>query len=236
MFDIRRDTERRHVSSSKLEICLTFYPEDHPGSLGKGFGDLSGFNEIRFPPGKRSAHQQINDTELITYVYKGTFAQEDSAGFLGVIHSGEFQHITTGHVIRLKVNNPSRNNWAHIFQIYLHPSEVGHDYDQVQKRFTAAQRHNILCAVASPDGRKGSLRIYRNTIIYSSILDPGQHMVYELLKGRGVWLHIVYGKAMVNGIDLNKGDGMGVMKEPSISLTVQENTEVLLIDTIPNSC
>ena len=235
MIVVRRGTERQHIQSGKCDIWLSFYPENHAGVLSEGFGGLAIFNEMRLPPSESSDPHPMNETETITYVYKGALAQEDSKGYSGVVHTSEFQRMTTGRVIRYKETNASRTDWAHIFRIYLLPSEVGLDCTHEHKHFTAAERRKVLCAVVSPDGRKGSLRILQDTCIYSSILDPGQHIVHELLPGRKAWLHIVYGEATVNGIDLVQGDSVGIIGEPSVSLTVQENTELLLVDTIPNS-
>jgi redox-sensitive bicupin YhaK (pirin superfamily) len=167
---------------------------------------------------------------MVTYLYRGALSQKDSAGNSGVIHAGEFQRMSTGNRIRHKQTNASRSDCAQVFRISLRSSEVGLDCAREQKRFTAAQRRNVLCVVASPDGRNGSLRIHQDALIHSSILDPGHHSVHELLPGRSAWLHIVYGEATLNDIVLTQGDGVGITNEPSVSLTVQENTEVLLVD------
>jgi redox-sensitive bicupin YhaK (pirin superfamily) len=163
-------------------------------------------------------------------VRSGALSQESSTGISGVIRAGEFQRMTTGLRIRYKATNTSPVDGAHVFLISLCPSEVGLDPDCEQKRFTVAQRHNVLCVVASPDGRKGSLRLHQDAIIYSSILDPGHHLVQELLPGRSAWLHLVDGKAKLRDTILTQGDGVGVTLEPSISLTVQESAEVLLVE------
>ncbi len=135
------------------------------------------------------------EAEIVTYVYRGALAQEDSTGTSGVVHAGEFQRMTIGRGIRHKETNASRTDWAHIFRISLRPSEVGPDRAHEQKRFAAAQRRNVLCVVASPDGRKGSLRIHQDALVYSSVLDPGHHLVHELLPGRSAWLHVICGEA-----------------------------------------
>jgi redox-sensitive bicupin YhaK (pirin superfamily) len=93
----------------------------------------------------------------------------------------------------------------------------------------------VLCVIASPDGRKGSLRIHQDAFIYSSILDPGVHLVHELMTGRSDWLHIMYGEATLDDIVLTQGDGVGVTIEPSVSMTVRENTEILLVDLGPTA-
>jgi redox-sensitive bicupin YhaK (pirin superfamily) len=182
------------------------------------------------PPGGGTALNSGAEAEMVTYVYRGAVSQEDTAGNSGVIHAGEFQHISTGHRIRHKETNASRSNWAHVFRISLSPSKVGLVRAHEQTRFTAAQRHNELCVVGSPDGRKGSLRIHQDVLVCSSIADPGHHLVHELRPGRRAWLHILYGEATLNDIVLAGGDGVGVTGEPSVSLTVDEYAEILLID------
>ncbi|MFC1706954.1 pirin family protein [Planctomycetota bacterium] len=230
MITLRRDTERRHVQGRENDIWHTFCPENHEDPLSDGIGALVVFNEIRLPPGGSTARQRHDDAEIITYVHKGGLAQEDSTGRSGVIHAGEFQRMSIGGGIRLKETNASQTDWTHIFRTSLLPSAAGLDCAHEQKHFTAAQRHNVLCVVASPDGRKGSLCIHQEALIYSSILDPGRHLVHELLPERSAWLHVVYGVAKLDGAVLFQGDGVGVTLESSVSLTGQENTEILLVD------
>ena len=233
MITLRRNTERRHIQHGKQDTWLTFFPQNPPAPLAEGFGFLAIFNEMRLPPDASTASNPRDEAEIITYVYSGTLAQEDSTGSSGVIQAGEFQYMTTSRSIRSKERNVSRTDRARIFRIALRPSEVGLDCAPEQKRFTAAQRRNVLCVVASSDGRKGSLRIHQDACVYSSILNTGHHLFHELLPGRSAWLHIVNGEATLNDIVLTQGDGVGVTIEPSVSLTVQEKTEILLVDLGP---
>ena len=231
---VRRNAERRHIQSDKCEVRLTFYPRKPGDPPGEGFGIVSLFNEVKLPINEGVASNLESESELITYVHKGALALDGPMGHSGVITAGEFQCMVIGRILAQRVTNTSQTDPAHFFRIYLRlpPSQLGADCVKTQTRFTAAQRRNALCTVASPDARNASLRINTDAHIYSSILDPGQHIVHELLHGRKAWLHIVYGKVKANEVELSGGDGMGFADEPSISLTVQENTELLLVDTI----
>jgi redox-sensitive bicupin YhaK (pirin superfamily) len=227
---VRRNTERFHLHRVSQDIWQTFYPADNKGDTPANFGVLAAFNEMRLPPGTVSALNSKPGAETITYVYRGTLAQEDSTGNSNVVHTGEFQRMIVGCGIRHKETNPSHTGEAHIFRISLLPPQAGLGSVQEQMRFPVALRHNMLCAIASPDGRKNSLRILQDAIIYSSVLDPGYHLVHELLPGRGAWLHVVYGVAVMQDKILAEGDGVGVRSEPSVSITAQEDTEILLVD------
>jgi len=230
MVTLLRNSRRRHVQRGSRDVWHSFFAQNHPGPLADGIGSLVAFDELRLSPGDSTEPHSDNEAELVTYVFRGAITQEDTAGNSGVIHAGEFQRMSTGRRIRHKETNASRADWAHVFRMSLRPSEVGLDRAHEQKRFTAAQRRNELCVVASPDGRKGSLRIHLDALVCSSILDPGHHLVHELLPGRSAWLHILYGEAALNDIVLTHGDGVGVTGEPSVSLTVQERTELLLVN------
>lgn len=238
MITLLRNDQRRHVRRGKRDVWHSFFfAEDHPGQLASGFGSLIAFDEMQLPPGASTEPRRRNEAETVTYVYKGALSQEDSLGNSGVIHGGEFQCMSTGHRILHKETNASRFHWARVFRISLCPSEVGLDRAHEQKRFTMAQRHNVLCVVASPDGRKGSLRVHQDALICSSIVDPGYHLFHELLPGRSAWLHILCGEAAIDDVVLTQGDGAGVVDEPSVSLTVQESAELMMVDvgSLPRS-
>ncbi len=230
MITLRRDSERRLVKQDDNDIRLTFYTRSHPGPHIDGFGILAIFKEIRFPPGGSSGTRTRPDAEVITYVFRGQLAQEDSSGYSGVLRAGEFQYMSNGTGVEHKETNASQKHIAHVFRIALRPTKTGLDCVHKQNRFTVAQRRNQLCIIASHDGRKGSLHICQDAFIYSSILDSGHHLVQEILPGRTAWIHIVSGEVKLNDIILNRGDSASIMLEPSVSLTVLENSEILLVD------
>jgi hypothetical protein len=230
MITLRRDQERHHVQRHGRHVWLTFYPEDPAGPLADGFGALEILDEDRLPPGAGIPLHPRHDTEIVTYVLEGALAHQDSTGHSGVIHAGEFRRMTTGLGIRHSEANASRTDCASVFNIWLRPWELGLLPSHEQKRFSVAQRRGVLCVVASPDGRTGSLRIHQDALIYSAMLDRGQHLVHELLPQRSAWLHVVRGEATLGDLVLTTGDGAGVTAERAVSLTARETTEILLCD------
>jgi hypothetical protein len=168
--------------------------------------------------------------EVVTYAREGALAYEDSQGCSGVIQTGEFQRMTTERGIRHNETNASRTEWAQIFQIGLRPRQSGLEAGYEQRRFSAAERRDGLCIVASPDARKGSLRIHQDALVYSAMLDPGQHVVHELSPERRAWLHVVHGEVTLGDLVLTTGDGAGLTDERAVSLTAHAKTEILLLD------
>jgi redox-sensitive bicupin YhaK (pirin superfamily) len=230
MITLRRTAERRHDRRRRQEVWLTFHPQGPLDSLGAGFGPLQALNEERWSPGAGVPSHLVRDAEVITFVREGELEYQDSVGGSGVIRAGEFHRLTAGRGLRLTERNPSLLDWAHVFQIWLHPSEAGLEPGQEQRRFSAAERRGVLRVVASPGGRRGSLCLHQDAHLYSTLLDPGQHVIHEIAHGHRVWLHMVQGEAALNELLLTRGDGAGITDERAVSLTAREGTELLLLD------
>ena len=230
MITVRRADERHLDRRHRQELWHSFNPQEPAKPQAGGFSVLENLSENCLPPGGVSMARPSRGAEIVTYLCEGAIAQEGSSGSSGVVHAGEFQRMAIGHGIRHKETNASRTEWAHIFRISLRPSEVGSNGARKQMHVAAAQRHNVLRIVTSPDGRQGSLHTHQDALIYSSLIDPGHHLIHELLPGRNAWLHVICGEAASHDLILTQGDGVGVTNERSVSLTAQENCEILLVD------
>jgi redox-sensitive bicupin YhaK (pirin superfamily) len=230
MITLRRAAERQHEKSRTLETWLTFEPRDRVGILADGLGNIEMLKESRLAPGARVPRASGHDAEILTYVREGALAYENSLGSSGIVQAGEFQRVTAGRGLHRNRTNASRTDGVHFFQIWLRPSEADLDPGHEQKRFTAAQRRGGLCIVASHDARRGSLRIHQDALIYSALLDPGQHVVHELSPDRSAWLQLLQGEVTFGDTVLCTGDGAGITAERAVSLTASEESEILLVD------
>jgi redox-sensitive bicupin YhaK (pirin superfamily) len=229
MIAIRRHGERWHEQHRTQEAWLTFDQRQPGGPLEKGFGCLELLVEHRLPPNANMGHAH-QDAEILTYVREGALICEDSTGRPGVMQAGEFQQITARRGGSHVETNASRVEWAHAFQIWLRSPEDGLPSRHTQKRFSTAERRGVLCVVASPDARQGSLRIHQDAVMCSAIIDNGQHLVHELSLGRSAWIHVVKGEVILDDIVLGTGDGAGISAERAVSFTARGQTEVLLVD------
>jgi quercetin 2,3-dioxygenase len=230
MISLRRAEARHHDPRHRRKVWQTFDSRARTDHLADGFGALETLDENRLPPRADIAHHARDDAEIVTYVREGTVAYEDAMGHSGMIHAGEFQRMVATRGARHSEANASRADWAHVFQIRLRRSPAEPGPGREQKRFSAAQRRGSLCIVASPDARRGSLRLGQDAEMYSALLEPGQHVVHELQAERAAWLHVVQGEVALGDLVLATGDGAGVTTERAVSLTAREDTEILLFD------
>jgi len=232
MIFIRRAASRHRTQRRRQDVWHTFHSDNVHQAFAGGFGTLETLDEDSVPPGATVVPRHApGDAEIVTYVREGAIAFEDSTGHSGVLNAGEFQCLTTGYRVRHTETNASRTEWAQILQLRFRPSSVGRERAREQKRFSAAERRSGLCVVAAPDARRGALRLHQDAMMYSAILDPGQHIVHELPVGRCAWLHLVRGQITVSAeVVLTAGDGAGICGEPSVSFTADVPSEVLLVD------
>jgi len=230
---VRRSEERQHLKRRAHDAWLTFGLSTHPRRYGRGFGALLGLDEARLPPGAGAsiARSTAYDVEVVTYVLEGSVMARDSRGRQRSLDAGEFQRRHGARSDRSGYRNASPAEWAHTFQILLRRPHAAVDREVEQKRFAGGDRRNGLCMVGSPDGRDGSLRLRSDALIYSAVLQLGQHVAHELRPGRGAWLHIVQGEARVGNLVLKTGDGLGIANERALSLTTaRDSTELLLVE------
>ena len=229
MITVREASRRHHNRRHKQEGWITFYPQDDVDSL-IGFGALESLDENRLPPGACLRRRPQHDVEIVTYVREGGLTYEDAVGGSGIIVAGEFQRMVAEGGVRQSESNTSRTNWAHVFQIWLRPSGAGLAIGHEQKRFTTAERRGGLCLVASPDARGGSLQIQQEALIFSALLDVGQHVVHELSPGRCAYFQLLQGEVSLGDVVLARGDGAAIAAERAVSLTANEDSEILLLD------
>lgn len=230
MILLRRSDERRHERRRRLEAWHTFPAASATAAFADGFGALMSLDEHRLAPGAAIPHSPRHPAEIVTYVRQGTLVREDSTGVSSLVRAGEFHRVSAGPDLRHHEANPSSTTSTHVFQLWLRPAGSAIGSDQEQKRFSTAERRNGLCVVASPDLRRGSLRLGQEVLLFSALLDPGQHLIHPLAADRSAWLHLVAGAVTFDELILDAGDGAAITAERSVSMTAREESEILLLD------
>jgi redox-sensitive bicupin YhaK (pirin superfamily) len=230
MISLRKSQDRRHTSNGGQDTWATFDMENSSDPLHAGFRTLESLNEEDLAPGAGFTFQPQKDTEILTYVFKGALIQEDPAGGTRVLEAGECGRSSARSGTSQRSFNGSLTDSAHVFQCCFTPDRSSLKTQSDKRRFPLADRRGILRLILSSDGRNASLRMRQDAKIYSSILDPGHHVIHELISGRGAWLHVVSGRVQLIDHILTAGDGASLVDEAAVSLTAQEPSEILLFD------
>jgi redox-sensitive bicupin YhaK (pirin superfamily) len=228
---IRRPSNARGLADHGwLKSRHSFSFADYHDPAHMGFRNLRVINEDRVAPGQGFGTHGHRDMEIISYVLAGELAHQDSMGTGSVIRPGDVQRMSAGTGVRHSEMNPSPEQAAHFFQIWLLPARSGIAPGYEQKRFDDAEKRGRLRLVAARDGRDGAITVHADAELYAGLLAPGEHAHLDLQPGRHAWIQVARGAVVANGHELEAGDGAAVSDEAALDLTASSDAEVLVFD------
>jgi redox-sensitive bicupin YhaK (pirin superfamily) len=230
MITLRRSDERHHVRRTRREEWSSFHADRSGDGFALGFGALERFDEHRLEAGASVLVRPPQGFEIVSYVLEGVVACRDSARRTAILRAGDFQRVSGGDAGGLRQSNTSRSHTAQVFQLWLRRGSSRNAPSPEQRRFSAAERRGGLRLIASEDARDGALRLAQDVLIYSALLDPGQHLVHELAARRSAWLHVIRGEVGSEDTELHAGDAASYALDRAVSVTARMPSEVLLVD------
>lgn len=230
MKKVRRRNERGHANHGWLESYHTFSFAGYQDPRHVHFRKLRVMNEDWIGAGQGFGTHPHNDMEIVTYVLSGALEHRDSMGNGEVLSAGEFQRMTAGSGITHSEFNPSKTEPVHLYQIWLFPNKKGLEPSYEQKKFDPVEQLNQWRLVASEGAEDGSLKIHQDAKIYLATIEELNSLEYKIASGRNVWLQILEGKVLLDGEELEAGDGVAITEEASLELKGVGNAQVMLFD------
>jgi len=230
MIAMRRAEERGHAHHGWLDSHHSFSFGGYYDPRHMGISNLRVINDDTVAPGGGFATHGHTDMEIISYVLDGALEHKDSMGNGSVIRPGDVQRMSAGRGVQHSEYNPSATEPVHFLQIWLEPNRLGVEPAYDQKHFGPETRRGRLALLVSPDGREGSIATHQDTLLYGSLVEPGDQLVYALAAGRRGYVHVARGSVDVNGMTLHGGDGLVIEQEEAVRLEGSTGGEVLLFD------
>jgi quercetin 2,3-dioxygenase len=231
MISVRHAKERGTANFGWLDSRHTFSFGDYHDPKHMGFGPLRVINEDRVSPGQGFGTHGHRDMEIISYVLEGALEHKDSIGTGSVIRPGDVQVMSAGTGIRHSEFNHSKTEPVHFLQIWVVPDRENLAPRYQQKTFPDADKRGRLRLVGSSDGRDGSVIIHQDVRIFGALLSGGDEVTHALPPGRKAWLQVARGAVVMNGLDLDVGDGAAVEDEPTLTVKAKAHgSEILLFD------
>lgn len=231
MITVRKNEERGHADHGWLNTFFTFSFSQYYDPAHMGFRALRVINDDTIAGGGGFDLHPHNDMEIITYVTEGALEHRDDMGNVEVIRAGEVQRTTAGRGIVHSEHNHSQEEQVKLLQIWILPDREGYEPSYDRKSFPFEKRGGKITLIASPpEEENGAVHIRQDARIYSALLEPGNRAEHTIEPGRHAWLHMVRGKARINGEEFAQGDGAAVSGEKTVSLEGIEPADLLVFD------
>ena len=229
-FIIRRFDERGHADHGWLNTHHTFSFADYYDPAQMGFRSLRVINDDIIAPGGGFPPHPHRETEIFSYILEGQLKHSDSMGNERVLEPGQIQLMSAGTGVKHSEFNPSSDKPVHLLQIWILPERSG-----ITPRYTewhpSPQSQSSKTLVISPDGRENSATIMQDAHIYRIKLDAQESINHTLADGRGAWLQIVRGSAVVDGQTLSAGDAISTESAGTFVIkAADDGVEALLFD------
>jgi redox-sensitive bicupin YhaK (pirin superfamily) len=230
MIDIIRSESRGAADHGWLKSKHTFSFADYHNPQMMGFAKLRVVNEDWIEGGQGFGTHPHRDMEIVTYMIDGALEHKDSMGNGSIIRPGEMQRMTAGTGVLHSEFNHSKNERAHLLQIWILPERNGLEPGYEQKLFPSEEKTNQWCLVGSRDGRDGSLTIHQDVNLLSTELEQGNELSYSFDGRRRGFIQVVRGTVEVEGETVVEGDAVAMQDQEKVAVRAVEDSELLLFD------
>ncbi|CAN5575125.1 MAG: pirin family protein [Pyrinomonadaceae bacterium] len=230
MIIIRKAKDRGHFNFGWLDTYHTFSFGDYYDASFMGFRNLRVINEDFVHAGRGFPTHSHRDMEIITYILEGALEHRDSMGNGSVIRPGDVQRMTAGTGISHSEANPSSEEPVHLLQIWIMPEQRGLKPSYEEKFFGDEKQQRGMRLVASADGRDGSVTVHQDVKVYAAALDTGKEVNHKLMPTRHAWIQVARGAIVLNGENLDQGDGAAISGESALAIDGRDGAEILLFD------
>jgi quercetin 2,3-dioxygenase len=156
-------------------------------------------------------------------------------GNIGVINPGEIQAMSAGTGITHSEYNHSKSEPVNLLQIWVFPKErnIKPRYEQI--KFDVSERQNKFQTIVAPEKSDRVMWINQDAWFSMANMDANPELAYKNhLKGSGVYVFVIEGKAEVAGKTVEKRDAIGITDTDSFSVKALEKSELLLIEVPMN--
>ncbi len=196
------------------------------------FGVLRVLNDDTVRGGMGFGTHPHENMEIISIPLEGDLEHKDSMGNTTVIRKGDIQVMSAGTGIYHSEYNKNADEEVKFLQIWIFPNQknVTPRYDQIT--LDVSDRKNKLQQVLSPNENDEGVWIHQDAWFHMGNLDKDVANHYEIKKeGNGVYVFVLSGSFEINGILIERRDGLGITETDAFEVkSLEDNSEILLMD------
>lgn len=231
---MHKANSRGHANHGWLDSHHSFSFANYYDPERVHFGALRVLNDDVVAGGKGFGTHPHDNMEIISIPLSGDLEHQDSMGNTTVIRQNDVQIMSAGKGILHSEYNKNPDKQVNFLQIWVFPKlrNIEPHYDQISLK--QEDRLNKLQQIVSPDGKQG-VQINQDTWFSLGSLKKGFQTDYAIRqKENGVYVFVLEGDVTINGQKLSKRDGFGISETDKISIAVDNDAEVLLMDVPMN--
>jgi quercetin 2,3-dioxygenase len=223
--------QRGHVDYGWLDTYHTFSFGSYHNPYRMNFGALRVLNDDVLQGGSGfGAHEHAN-MEIISVPLQGALVHGDSKGHISVIRPHDVQVMSAGTGIVHTERNHSSHDPVSFLQLWILPATQNLLPRYAQQSFDAKIWENKFGVLVGPRQQQNKLWINQQAVIARASVQTGKVVHYALqTPGHGVYVLVIEGKAIVEGVVLSRRDGMGVEGIKQLACRGIETCDVLLIE------
>lgn len=228
---LHKAASRGHADHGWLNSHHTFSFANYYDPDRMNFGVLRVLNDDVVAPGMGFGTHPHDNMEIISIPLEGDLEHKDSMGNTAVIRNGDVQVMSAGTGIRHSEFNKNADSTVKFLQIWVFPNKrnVVPRYDQIT--LDPAKRHNRLQQILSPNADDEGVWIHQNAWFHLGTFDKGATANYALKDpSNGVYAFVLKGDVSLNGVALNKRDGLGVWDVKELLVKADSAAELLLME------
>lgn len=225
MLDIKHKHEHFRMRGGWLDARWHFSFSEYYDPQNLKFGPLRVFNDDVIDGESGFPMHPHWEMEIVTVLQGGVLTHYDSVGNHGEIRPGEVQKMSAGTGIRHSEWNYGREP-VKLQQIWFLPGPKGIKPSYAQQNYE--MRESGITVVASPWASLGGVPIYQDVVMWLAERKDGEPLVYDVPRGRGLYVYGVAGESAVDGEELRQGDAARVAAQERVEL--RGSGRLLVID------
>lgn len=229
---LHKATTRGHANHGWLDSWHTFSFAGYHDPDRIHFGALRVLNDDTVAPGAGFGRHPHDNMEIISIPLEGDLEHGDNMGNRTVIRQGDVQAMSAGTGIVHSEKNANPDKQVKFLQIWVFPKDRNVEPRYDQKNFSDEEKKNKLLTVVSPLGSTdGGIQIHQDAWFSLGKLEKGTTVQYNVRKdGNGMYAFLLEGDITINDIVLNRRDGLGIEDEQTLTISANQDAELLLME------
>lgn len=204
-----------------LDSHFHFSFAEYHNPANVNFGVLRVQNDDLVKAGTGFDTHPHKDFEIISYVVNGELTHADSMANKHTLTRGQSQYMSAGTGVTHSEHNLG-NETLRFMQIWFFPDKKGYEPNYGEQRFLWEDRINRWMPMASGDGdSQFPIQIHADIHMYSTEIESGKELSFEVKPGRQAYLTLIEGEAEVGNVTMKQRDALEIVEE---DITIHANT------------